>query len=118
MLLTHRGCSPHDDGGRPDELTAKHEDGDVATVPGSRKGRVGDAQAVRDTDARPRQRHTRSHADDEARCGRRLWVLRRLLHITTGHTWTRRRGDYAGALPSEWLRGGSGRGETMPTRLQ
>jgi hypothetical protein len=26
MLLTCRRCSPRDDGGRPDELAAKHED--------------------------------------------------------------------------------------------
>jgi hypothetical protein len=26
MLLTRRRCSPRDDGGRPDELVAKHED--------------------------------------------------------------------------------------------
>jgi hypothetical protein len=41
MLLTRRRCSPLDDGGRPGELAAKHEDGDAAATPGSRKGRVG-----------------------------------------------------------------------------
>jgi hypothetical protein len=46
MLLTCRRCSPHDDGGRPDELAVKHEDDDVAAALGSHKGRVGAAQAA------------------------------------------------------------------------
>jgi hypothetical protein len=62
MLLTRSRCSPCDDGGRPDELAAKHEDGDAAAASGSHKGRVGAAQAVPDASERPRRRHTHGHA--------------------------------------------------------
>jgi hypothetical protein len=71
-------------------------------------------RSPRGTRVRGRTGDTRA-ADDEARCGRRSWVLRRLHNRART---MRRRGGYAGAMLSEWLRGGSGRGETMPTRLQ
>jgi hypothetical protein len=61
MLLTRRRCSPRDDDGRPNELAAKHEDGDAVVAPGSRKGQAGATQTVPDASARPRRRHARPH---------------------------------------------------------
>jgi hypothetical protein len=36
-LLTRRRCSPCNNGGWPDELAARHENGEAATAPGPRK---------------------------------------------------------------------------------
>jgi hypothetical protein len=61
MLLSRRRCSPLEDGGRSGELTAKHEDGDDAAAPGSRKGRAGPLWPHQPRCARPRQRHIHGH---------------------------------------------------------
>jgi hypothetical protein len=107
-LLTCRRCSPRDDGGRPDKLAAKHEDGDAGVAPGSRKGRVRVAQVVPDASARPRRGHTHGHA------GALVWSRhgRTNRAAPAGVGGPRRRADRAAAsMPHA---GGSGGGWATP----
>jgi hypothetical protein len=112
-ILTRRRSLPRNDDGWLGELAARYDDGGTIAS-GSCKGLDRTTQVAR-TAPGLRRRVTPgvttmtmcgSQLDDHSTARQvndvrqdadlRLWMMRRLLHITTGHARTRRRGSYTG----------------------
>jgi hypothetical protein len=96
-LLTRRRCSPRNDGGRPDELAARHENGEAAAALGSCKkpsrGYVGRAgahtRAAPGVSARPHRGHT--HGPRSGTSLAAPWLVQPRLPRAAGHTDARAR---------------------------